>query len=123
MFKNFRSSFQNSHMNNIFFNSDMKMLNEKLAQIRRINLSTYTDAKLLDLSQELFRQAQNGSSLDDLLVESFALVNEAIYRVLGITAFDVQILAGIVLHKGKLIEMQTGEGIYQRFFKRNKSID
>ncbi|MDH7484341.1 MAG: preprotein translocase subunit SecA, partial [Spirochaetales bacterium] len=51
-----------------------------------------------------------GETLDDLLPEAFALVREASRRVLGERPFDVQILGGIVLHKGKIVEMKTGEG-------------
>jgi len=95
---------------NIIDNPEMKTFKETLAQIRIIDFSSYTDEMLLCLSQDLINKAKNGTSLDDVLVESFALVNEAIYRVLGLNAFDVQLLAGIALHKGNLIEMQTGEG-------------
>jgi preprotein translocase subunit SecA len=48
--------------------------------------------------------------LDDLLVEVFALVRAAADRVLGMRPFDVQLMAGVALHRGKLVEMQTGEG-------------
>ena len=51
-----------------------------------------------------------GETLDDLLPEAFALVREAARRVLGERPFDVQILGGIVLHQGKIVEMKTGEG-------------
>jgi preprotein translocase subunit SecA len=51
-----------------------------------------------------------GESLDDLMPEAFALVREAARRVLGERPFDVQILGGLVLHEGKIVEMKTGEG-------------
>jgi len=51
-----------------------------------------------------------GESLDDLLPEAFALAREAARRVLGERPFDVQIIGGIVLHQGKIVEMKTGEG-------------
>ena len=51
-----------------------------------------------------------GESLDDILPEAFALVREAARRVLGERPFDVQIMGGIVLHQGKIVEMKTGEG-------------
>ncbi|MFW5788849.1 MAG: preprotein translocase subunit SecA, partial [Spirochaetota bacterium] len=51
-----------------------------------------------------------GASLDDLLAEAFALVREAARRTLGERLYDVQILGGIVLHQGKIMEMKTGEG-------------
>jgi len=52
----------------------------------------------------------NGKTLDDLLPKAFALAREASYRVLGQRQFDVQIMGGIVLHQGKILEMKTGEG-------------
>ena len=58
----------------------------------------------------LKQQAQSGTSLDDLLPETFALVREAGVRVLGQRAFDVQLIGGIVLHQGRIAEMRTGEG-------------
>ena len=58
-----------------------------------------------------FRQKlDNGASLDDLLVPSFAAVREGARRVLGMRHYDVQLLGGMVLHQGKIAEMKTGEG-------------
>ena len=51
-----------------------------------------------------------GETLDDLLPEAFALVREAARRKLGERPFDVQIIGGIALHQGKIVEMKTGEG-------------
>ncbi len=53
---------------------------------------------------------ENGKSLDALLPDVFALVREASRRVLGMRHYDVQLVGGIVLHKGKIAEMKTGEG-------------
>ncbi len=59
----------------------------------------------------LFKQRiANGESLDDLLVEVFAVVREASRRTLGMRHFDVQLMGGMVLHQGKIAEMKTGEG-------------
>ena len=52
----------------------------------------------------------NGETLDDLLPEAFAVVREAGRRVLNMRHFDVQLIGGAVLHKGKIAEMKTGEG-------------
>ncbi|MDR3358636.1 MAG: preprotein translocase subunit SecA [Desulfovibrio sp.] len=58
-----------------------------------------------------FRRAlETGASLDDLLPEVFALTREAARRTLGMRHFDVQLVGGIALHKGKIAEMKTGEG-------------
>src|SRR4030095_897002 len=51
-----------------------------------------------------------GSTLDDILPEAFATVREASKRVLGMRQFDVQLIGGIVLHRGEIAEMRTGEG-------------
>lgn len=56
------------------------------------------------------RHIAPGRSLDELLPETFALVREVANRVLGIRPFDVQVMAGVALHAGKMVEMQTGEG-------------
>jgi len=53
---------------------------------------------------------ENGESLDDMLVEAFALAREAAERCLGERPYDVQVMGSIVLHQGKIVEMKTGEG-------------
>ena len=64
--------------------------------------------------RELLKKAKNeeelGDILEDILPEAFAVVREAGVRVLGMRHYDVQILGGIVLHKGQIAEMKTGEG-------------
>ncbi|HUX20695.1 MAG TPA: preprotein translocase subunit SecA [Spirochaetia bacterium] len=61
-------------------------------------------------TQKLRDRYKNGESVDDLLPEAFALVREAARRVLGERHYDVQLLGGIALHQGKIMEMKTGEG-------------
>jgi len=61
-------------------------------------------------TEKLKARYKAGESLDLLLPEAFALVREAARRILGERPFDVQILGGIVLHQGKIVEMKTGEG-------------
>ncbi len=56
------------------------------------------------------KRLSEGEPVDAILPESFALVREAARRVLGERPFDVQILGGLVLHQGKIVEMKTGEG-------------
>jgi len=53
---------------------------------------------------------KNGETLDNLLIEAFATVREASWRVLGLKPYEVQVMGGIILHKGKITEMKTGEG-------------
>lgn len=56
------------------------------------------------------RLKAGGENLDDILPEAYATVREAAYRVLGLKAFRVQIIGGIILHQGRIAEMKTGEG-------------
>src|SRR3984957_2814905 len=59
---------------------------------------------------EFRERLAQGAALDDLLPEAFAVVREAGRRVLNMRHFDVQLIGGAVLHKGKIAEMKTGEG-------------
>src|SRR5579872_2246248 len=63
-------------------------------------------AKTIEFKEKLAQ----GATLDDLLVEAFAVVREAGRRVLNMRHFDVQLIGGITLHRGKISEMKTGEG-------------
>jgi preprotein translocase subunit SecA len=73
-------------------------------------MSALSDAELTAKTQEFRDKLANGATLDDLLVEAFAAVREASRRVLKMRHFDVQLIGGIVLHRGKISEMKTGEG-------------
>src|SRR5690242_196416 len=59
---------------------------------------------------ELKQRAANGTSLDELMPEAFALVREASKRTIGLRHFDEQLIGGIVLHEGRIAELKTGEG-------------
>ena len=69
-----------------------------------------TDEELAAKTPQFKERIAAGASLDDLLVEAFAVVREAGRRVLAMRHFDVQLIGGMVLHKGKIAEMRTGEG-------------
>jgi len=69
-----------------------------------------SDAQLQAKTGELRRRLEGGETVDELLVEAFAVVREASRRTLGQRHFDVQLVGGIVLHAGKIAEMKTGEG-------------
>ncbi len=69
-----------------------------------------SDRVLRDQTEILKKRAAEGDSLDVLLPDAFAVVREAAWRVLGLKAFPVQIIGGIVLHQGRIAEMKTGEG-------------
>ncbi len=77
---------------------------------REVDLRDVEDQKIRMVSQGLAARAKDGGQLDELLADAFALVREASRRVLKIRPFDVQVIAGIAMHEGKLAEMQTGEG-------------
>jgi preprotein translocase subunit SecA len=74
------------------------------------NLSGVPDADLENRASSLRARALRGDPLDDLLVEVFALVREVADRTLAMRPFDVQMLAAVALHRGRLVEMNTGEG-------------
>ena len=82
----------------------------RLARIDEHNFQDARSEELKDKSAELIARARDGANLDTLLPEAFALVREASRRVLLMRPFDVQMMAGIAMHQGKLAEMPTGEG-------------
>ncbi|MHA6719480.1 preprotein translocase subunit SecA [Sphingomonas sp. RS6] len=73
-------------------------------------LQAMDDATLSAQTIKFREQLANGAKLDDLLPEAFATVREAAKRVLGQRHYDVQMIGGIVLHRGEIAEMRTGEG-------------
>ncbi|QEH61291.1 preprotein translocase subunit SecA [Spiroplasma chinense] len=72
--------------------------------------SGYTDEQLKAKTDEFRERLANGETLDDLLVDAYSVVREVAYRVLGMKAFKVQLIGGIILHQGDIAEMRTGEG-------------
>jgi preprotein translocase subunit SecA len=85
---------------------------ERVADINQLEplIQQLTDEELSAKTQELRERLGQGETLDDLLVEAFAVVREAARRSIGLRPFDVQLVGGIVLHQGKIAEMKTGEG-------------
>ncbi len=92
------------------YSTDLVPYQRLVDDIKKIELRDMEDNLLKEMSKNLMIQAQQGTSLDELMIQAYALVRETIRRVLGLNPFDVQILAAVVIHKGKLVEMQTGEG-------------
>jgi len=83
--------------------------------VERINalepdFRAFSDDQLRSKTDEFRRRLARGESLDDLLVEAFAAVREASRRTIGLRHYDVQLIGGMVLHQGKVVEMKTGEG-------------
>jgi preprotein translocase subunit SecA len=68
------------------------------------------DLAIKEKSLEFKQRLADGANLDDILPEAFALIREASQRVLGQRHYDVQLIGGIVLHRGQIAEMKTGEG-------------
>jgi preprotein translocase subunit SecA len=61
-------------------------------------------------TEEFLQRLEGGETLDDVLVEAFAAVREAAKRTIGIRHYDVQLIGGMILHRGDIVEMKTGEG-------------
>lgn len=89
---------------------DLKPYYEILSQINEQDLSSVSDEKLKRLASDLVDEARRGTPLDDLIVRAFALARETSRRTIRLRPFDVQVVAGVAMHLGKLAEMPTGEG-------------
>jgi preprotein translocase subunit SecA len=91
---------------------ELKRLAPRVAAIGGLEsqMQALTDQQLRDKTSEFRTRVANGETVDDLLVEAFAVVREAGRRVLNMRHFDVQLIGGMVLHTGKIAEMKTGEG-------------
>lgn len=91
---------------------DIKKLQKTVDIINDLekDMENLSDEELRAKTQEFKARYQEGTSLDELLPEAFAVVREAGKRVLGMRHFDVQLMGGIVLHQGRIAEMKTGEG-------------
>lgn len=91
---------------------ELKKMRPIVQQINELEptLASLSDASLQAKTFEFKKRLADGETLDDLLPEAFAVIREASRRVLGMRHFDVQLLGGIVLHRGDIAEMRTGEG-------------
>lgn len=87
----------------------MRKLVEKINALEP-QIQALSDDELKQKTLEFKEKYQNGTSLDVLLTEAFAVCREASSRVLGMRHYDVQLIGGITLHEGKIAEMRTGEG-------------
>ncbi|PAV31025.1 preprotein translocase subunit SecA [Virgibacillus profundi] len=99
----------------IFGDGNQKQLNKiqkKADQIEALEpeMEKLSDTKLQQKTEEFKERHENGESLDDLLVEAYAVVREASKRVLKLRPFTTQLVGGIALHEGNIAEMKTGEG-------------
>ena len=99
----------------IFGSSNDRVIKKILPLVDKVNEleKTYeklTDDQILNKTEELRQQVKNGKPLDDIIPDAFSNVREAAKRSLGQRHYDVQIIGGIVLHRGMIAEMKTGEG-------------
>src|SRR5262249_49889508 len=83
-----------------------------LAQVNELEpkMKALSETELKELTPKFRERLKQGAPLDDLLPEAFAACREAAFRFKNMRHFDVQILGGIVLHRGNIAEMVTGEG-------------
>lgn len=99
----------------LFGTANARTLRQMDPIVRYINslepsISLLTDDQLLAKTNEFREQLSRGKDLDDILPEAFAVVREVARRSLGQRHFDVQLIGGMVLHRGSIAEMKTGEG-------------
>ena len=90
----------------------LKKLSKKVSEINNLesDINALSDEALRSKTNEFRERLETGETLDDLLVEAFAVVRETSVRTLGMRPFDVQLIGGMVLHQGDIAEMRTGEG-------------
>ena len=91
---------------------ELKKLVPLVARINDLEsgIQALSDAELRGKTAEYKQRVANGESIEDLLPEAFAVVREAGRRVLSMRHYDVQLIGGMILHRGKIAEMKTGEG-------------
>ncbi|OGY45379.1 MAG: preprotein translocase subunit SecA [Candidatus Buchananbacteria bacterium RIFCSPHIGHO2_01_FULL_44_11] len=99
----------------IFGDPNEKFLRQLSPIVKQINqleasITALSDQQLKEKTEEFKKQLQAGKSLDDILPEAFACVREASRRTLSQRHYDVQLVAGMALHRGQIAEMRTGEG-------------
>lgn len=105
MIKNLFKIFDSSHAEFKKATSLATAIEAKEPEIQKLS-----DEELQGKFEEFCNRFENGESLDDMLVEAFAVVREGSFRLLGMKPYHVQLIGGIVLHNGNIAEMKTGEG-------------
>lgn len=98
--------------NNLYQNRKLRKVRATLKKINGLKdkMAALSDEALAAKTIEFRKRLAKGETLDDLLVEAFAVVREADKRILGMFPYDVQVMGGIVIHQGNVAEMNTGEG-------------
>ena len=92
--------------------NEIKVLNKIVDSIDLLEekIQVLSDEELKNMTNVFKDRLNKGETLDDILIEAFAVCREASKRVLGMRQYRVQLIGGIVLHQGKIAEMRTGEG-------------
>ena len=93
-------------------NRELKRMRQIVERINALEpaMDALTDDELRARTTSFQQRFQSGESLDAFLPEAFAVCRTAAQRVLGMRHYDVQMIGGIVLHRGEIAEMRTGEG-------------
>lgn len=99
----------------VFGSANDRFVKKQFKIVQKINsyepeIQKLSDEELRGKTVEFRKRVKDGETLDELLPEAFAVVREAAKRTLGQRHYDVQLIGGIVLHKGMIAEMKTGEG-------------
>ena len=99
----------------VFGTANNRALKKYRAKVSKINalepmMQKLSDEELKAKTFEFKERLSNGETLDDILVEAFAVAREGAIRTLGQRHYDVQLIGGMILHDGKITEMKTGEG-------------
>ena len=102
-------------INKMFGISDEKIIKQMRKEVDKINalepsMVVLTDDELRAKTQEFKERLSKGETLDDILVEAFAVVRETAKRLTGMRIYDVQLIGGMIIHSGRIAEMKTGEG-------------
>ena len=108
-------NFITTALNKLFKSSNQQELNRIKPIVVKINdlekdFLDYSPEKFVEKTNQLKKNISEGRSLDEVLPEAFALVREAAKQTLNERHFDVQLIGGVVLHRGGIAEMKTGEG-------------
>lgn len=104
-----------SILKKLFGTANDRNVKKLFSEIIKINslepaIQKLSDEELKNKTLEFKEKLKNGATLDDIVYEAFAVVREAARRVCGMRHFDVQLIGGLILHRGMITEMRTGEG-------------
>ena len=105
MFKTIKKLFDNEYRELYRFRTiadKIEVLDEEMSKLSDKKLAAYTD--------KFKKRLDEGETLEDILVEAFAVAREAAYRCVGMKPFYCQLLGGLAIHYGNIAEMKTGEG-------------